>query len=144
VLEPLVRGLPGIQTHASTGAGRVYVLPQMAPQHVAEPGTEWPSVFDEKNDRIDLGGVRVVRTVGFNMRHRFLSLDTRMTFETSADGTTWTKVWDDWTGAPAVAGVLRDAVSAPVRMTLPDVAARYVRFGPAPNWLRREIRFYGP
>jgi hypothetical protein len=31
-----------------------------------------------------------------------------------------------------------------VRITLPDVTARYVRFGPAPEWLRREIRFYGP
>jgi hypothetical protein len=55
-----------------------------------------------------------------------------------------TTVWEALTGAPAVAAVLRDAVRAPVRITLPDVTARYVRFGPAPEWLRREIRFYGP
>ncbi len=144
VLEPLVRGLPRIQPHASTGAGRVYVLPRLPPERVAEPGAEWPSEFDQKNERVDLGEVRIVRTVGFNMRHRFLSLDTRLEFETSVDGTNWTTVWDDWTGAPAVAAVLRDARWAPVRITLPDVPARYIRFGPAPDWLRREIRFYGP
>jgi hypothetical protein len=116
----------------------------MAADRVAEPGTEWTSTFDEANGRIDLGEVRIVRTIGFPIRHRFLSLDTRLSFETSLDGTSWTTVWEDWTGAPAVAAVLRDAVVAPVRITLRDVSARYVRFGPAPPWLWREIRFYGP
>jgi hypothetical protein len=143
-LERLVRELPGIQAHTSTGAGRIFVLPRMAPERVAEPGPEWPGAFDQGNGRIDLGEVRVVRTIGFDMRHRFLSLDTRMRFEMSLDGSSWTTVWEAWTGAPAVAAVLRDAVRAPVRITLPDVTARYVRFGPAPEWLRREIRFYGP
>jgi hypothetical protein len=116
----------------------------MAPERVAEPGPQWPGVFDQGHGRVDLGEVRVVRTIAFDMRHRFLALDTRMVFEMSVDGATWTKVWEGWTGAPAVAAALRDAVRAPVWITLPDVAARYVRFGPAPEWLAREIRFHGP
>jgi hypothetical protein len=86
----------------------------------------------------------VIRTIGFTMWHRHLELAPRVTFETSADGVTWTKAWEDWTGAPVFAAVLRDARAAPVRIALPDVSARYVRFGPAPEWLWEEIRFYGP
>jgi hypothetical protein len=32
----------------------------------------------------------------------------------------------------------------PVRLTLPDVPARYIRVHPAPRWLEREIAAYAP
>jgi hypothetical protein len=144
-LKALVRDLPGIQRHTTTGAGNVYVLPQAPPARVAEPGTEWPSIeqVEQGTRRLDLGAVRIVRTIGFDVHHHYHDLDTRLTFEMSVDGTTWTTVWDDWTGAPVFAAVLRDAQLAPVRITIPDVAARYFRFGPAPEWLWKGIRFYG-
>jgi MFS family permease len=144
-LTALVRDLPGVQRHTVTGAGQVYILPQAPPSRVAEPGTEWPSIeqVEQSTRRIDLGAVRIVRTIGFELYHHYHDLQTRMTFETSLDGKTWTTVWDDWTGALALAAVLRNAQVAPVRITLPDVSARYIRFGPAPEWLWKEIRFYG-
>ena len=145
-LKQLVSELPGVQRHMTTGAGEVYVLPQSAAVRAAEPGAELPSLEqgEGQSRRIDLGASRVIRTVGFTMRHRYLELAARMTFETSVDGVTWTTVWDDWTGAAVFAAVVRDARSAAVRIALPDVSARYVRFGPAPGWLWREIKFYGP
>lgn len=143
-LEAVVRGLPGIQRHSTTGGGQIYVLPKKPATRVADGGVEWPGGFDEQRGWIDLGAVRVVRTLGFNMRHRFLSLDRRMAFDVSTDGATWTRVWEDWTGAPAVAATLRDPLLAPVRLPLPDVPARYIRFGPAPAWLWRELEVYGP
>jgi hypothetical protein len=143
-LDRLVRELPGVQLQASTGAGRLYVVPRMPPVRVAEPGPQLPSTLLIEQQRIDLGAERVVRTIGFDMRDRYVDFDVRIALETSVDGVTWTTVWEDWTGAPALSAVLRDPRSAPVRITLPDVTARYVRFGPAPAWMWREIRFYGP
>jgi len=145
-LKQVVRELPGIQRHMTTGAGEVYVLPQSAAVRETEPGAELPSleVGEGQSRRIDLGASRVIRTIGFTMWHRHLELAPRVTFETSADGVTWTKAWEDWTGAAVFAAVVRDARSAPVRIPLPDVSARYVRFVPAPEWLWREIKFYGP
>jgi hypothetical protein len=143
-LEALVRELPGIQWHSTTGGGHMYVMPRMPATRVAEGGIEWPGSYDEPNGRVDLGEVRVIRTIGFPMRHRFLSLHPRIAVDVSPDGAAWTRAWEDWTGAPAVAGVLHDPLLAPVRIPLPDVAARYVRVAPAPAWLWREIRFYGP
>jgi hypothetical protein len=143
-LDRLVRALPGVEHHATTGAGRMYVLPRMPRVRVAEPGAELPSMLQLEQGRIDLGAERIVRTIAFDMRYRFLDLETRMAAETSLDGTAWTTAWEGWTGAPAFAAMLRDARAAPVRLTLPDVKARYVRFAPAPQWLWREVRFYGP
>jgi hypothetical protein len=53
-------------------------------------------------------------------------------------------VWDDWTGAPVVGAALLDPAAVPVRLTLPDVHARYVRVRPAPRWMPREIAAYSP
>jgi hypothetical protein len=145
-LRELVRAQPGAQRHMTTGAGEVYVLPQSAAVREAEPGAELPSREEGEGQsrQIDLGASRVIRTIGFTMWHRHLELAPRVTFETSADGVTWTKAWEDWTGASVFAAVLRDARSAPVRIALPDVSARYVRFGPVPEWVWSEIKFYGP
>jgi hypothetical protein len=141
-----VRGQPGIERHQVTGAGEVYVLPPTPQERQAARGALWQATVDDSagGRRIDLGGVRTIRTIEFPMRDRYVSLYTRMAFETSVDGTGWTTAWEDWTGGPAVAAALRDAREAPVRITLADVSARYLRFGPAPEWLWKEIRIYGP
>ena len=52
--------------------------------------------------------------------------------------------WESWTGGPALAGALENALENPVRITLPDVTARYLRIHPAPRWLARELTVYGP
>jgi hypothetical protein len=142
----LVRGLPGVEQHQVTGAGEVYLLPPTPQERAAARGVFWSARIEElaRGRRIDLGAVRTIRTIEFSMRDRYVSLHTRMAFEASIDGANWSTVWEDWTGGPAVAAALRDAREAPVRITLPDVAARYLRFGPAPEWLWREIRVYGP
>lgn len=145
-MQPLVRELPGIERRQTSGAGEVYVLPALPAARDAELGAPLPVRIDgtAADRRLDLGSVQVVRTIAFPLRWHYMSLHTRMAFEASVDGVSWSTVWDDWTGAPALAAALRDPREAPVRITLPDVNARYVRFGPAPEWVWREIRLHGP
>ena len=140
----LVRSLPGVQRQQVTGAGELYLLPPGAAEREATNGALWPSTRDERAGHLDLGDVRTIRTLEFPLRDRYFSLHTRMSFEVSIDGTSWSSVWEDWTGALAVAAALRDAREAPVRIAVADASARYVRFSPAPAWLWREIRIYGP
>lgn len=143
-LDRLVRELPGAQAQASTGAGRMYVLPKLPSLRQAEPGPQLPQQVQPEQQRIDLGAERIVRTIAFDLLDRYLEFDDRFGFETSLDGAVWTTAWEGWTGGPALAAVLRDPRSAPVRITLPDVRARYLRLVEAPRWLWDEIRFYGP
>ncbi len=143
-LDRLVRELPAIEARASTGAGRMYVLPRMPADRTAGPGAELPHTLQPERQRIDLRGERTVRTIAFDLLDRYVDFDARVGFQVSGDGTTWTPAWEGWTGAPALAAMLHDPRRAPVRITLPDVRARYVRLDNAPGWLWEEIRFYGP
>lgn len=147
----LVRDLPGVEHHEGTAAGAVFVLPALPRERVAPPGALRETTLQQAPDgdpsqasRVDLGAVRVVRTIEFPMRWRYPSLYTRMAVETSLDGAAWTTAWEDWTGGPALAAVLRDPREAPVRITLADVSARYIRASPAPAWVMRELRVHGP
>lgn len=142
----LVRGLPGIERRTTTGSGEIYVLaPTVLPREITV-GPRLAATLDDAagERRIDLGGPHVLRTIEFPLRDRYMSLYTRMAFAVSNDGQSWTTVWDDWTGGLAMEAALRDGREAPVRITLPDVTARYIRFSPAPEWLWHEIRLYGP
>jgi hypothetical protein len=143
-LDRLVRELPGVQAPVSTGAGRLYVLPRLPSQQVAEPGAELAQTLQPEHQRIDFGTERTVRTIAFDLRDRYFDFGVKVGFQASLDGATWTTVWEGWTGAPALAAMLRDPQAAPVRITLPDVRTRYVRLDNAPGWLWDEIRFHGP
>ncbi len=143
----LVQSLPGIEPLGGLAGGLIYALPA-APKPVQPvPGPRWP---DQRRQvgrfevELDLGTPRTVRTVAFPLRWHFRELDPRIRIQGSTDGTTWTTVWEDWTGGPAVAAALEDPLGAPVRLTIPDREMRYVRVYPAETWLQRDIAVYGP
>lgn len=146
-LRRLVEGLPGIEARGVSSGGALFVLPARPASRVAPVGDPWPASIREvaRDDiEIDLGEPRVVRTIGFHLQWHYLDLDRRIAIEASVDGQRWSSIWEDWTGGPAFAAALTDPREAPVRLTVPDVTARYVRVHPAPLWLRRAIRIYGP
>ena len=146
-LQDLVRGLPGIEPRGGSSGGALFTLPAAPGSRVAPTGEAWPAtVRDSGRDtlEIDLGQSRVIRTIGFALRWRYRELDSRIDIETSTDAEQWQTVWEDWTGGPALAASLEDPLETPVRLTVPDVTARYVRVHPVAPWMRREIRVYGP
>jgi hypothetical protein len=145
-LRRLVETLPGVESKGGTGAGSLFVLPAQPARPRPRPGPKLPGTIapvDRNHVEIDLGAERVVRTVEFPLRWHAAELDPRVAVEASVDRQTWTTVWEDWTGGPALAGALEDPLVAPVRMFLPDVRARYLRVHPAPRWLREELAVYG-
>ncbi len=85
-----------------------------------------------------------MRTLEFPLRSRWQEFGRRFAIETSADGTTWQTVWEDWTGGPAIAAALEDQVKVPVQLVLPDVTARYLRLHPVEEWLLEELVVKGP
>jgi len=143
----LVQGIPGIQPHGSSSGGALFVLPAQPAARAAPVGDPWPMTFraaplDYLN--IDLGAPRVVRTIGFALRWRYVQFERRLAMEGSLDGQAWWTIWDDWTGGPAFVAAVQQPLEVPVRITVPDVTARYIRVHPAARWLPREIKIYGP
>jgi hypothetical protein len=146
-LRHLVEGLAGIEARGASSAGMTYVLPGVAAAHVAEAGAPWPVVVRSVNRfevTLDLGGPRVIRTIGFPLRWHFAELDPRIRVQASGDGVAWSTVWEGWTGGPALAAALEDPREAPVRLTVPDVRARFVRVYPADVFLQRDVNVFGP
>ena len=142
-LLSLVEGIPGIQPRGSSSGGALFVLPAKPAARVAPVGDPWPVTFRAAPKDyldIDLGTPRIVRTIGFALRWRHETFDRRMAIEGSLDGQTWWTIWDDWTGAPAFVAAVEQPLEVPVRITVPDVSARYVRVHPAARWLQREIK----
>ena len=140
--QRLVQSLPGIESRGGSGAGAIFVLPPTPAARLPPSGTAWAASVTEigfERAQIDLGEPRVVRTIGFPLRWHYQELGERLAIEASMDGTTWTTMWEDWTGGPALAAALRNPREVPVRLTVPDVTARYVRIHPAPPWLWREV-----
>jgi hypothetical protein len=143
----LVEGFPGVEQKGGSSAGTIYVLPARAQVHVPPDGVPLPATLTtlpREHAVLDLGSPRAVRTIGFALRWHYPELGERLAIETSLDAVTWTTVWEDWTGGPAIRGALQDPLATPVRIALPDPTARYVRIHPAPSWLTRELTVYGP
>jgi hypothetical protein len=145
-VQRLVEGIPGIQSRGSWSSGAMFVLPALPAARVTPIGEPWPATIGAAAGplTIDLGAARVVRTIGFALRWRYPDLDRRLTIDGSLDGEAWSTVWEDWTGGPAVIAAAQQPLEVPVRLTVPDITARYLRVHPAPPWLRREIKVYGP
>jgi hypothetical protein len=145
-VQRLVEGIPGIQSRGSWSSGAMFVLPALPAARLTPIGEPWPATIGAPGGplTIDLGAARVVRTIGFALRWRYQDLDRRLTIEGSLDGQAWSTVWEDWTGGPAVIAAAQQPLEVPVRLTVPDITARYLRVHPAPPWLRREIKVYGP
>jgi hypothetical protein len=145
-IRRLVEGLPGIQAHGGSSGGAIFVLPAAAERRVAPAGDPLRATIIRDNDSVvlDFGERRTIRTLGFPVRWHYGELATRLIVEASIDRARWSPSWDDWTGAPTLAAALEDPIVVPVRLTLPDVQARYLRVRPAPVWMEREIGAYSP
>lgn len=143
----LVESLPGVERRGSSGSGAIFVLPAGAQVRTAPEGDLVQGMLAELEREhvvVDLGAPHIVRTIGFALRWHYAEFAERLAIETSLDAATWSTAWEDWTGGPALAGALENALENPVRITLPDVNARYLRIHPVPPWLSRELRVYGP
>jgi hypothetical protein len=93
---------------------------------------------------LDFGTTRVIRSLEFPARDRYRSVGRRIAVEVSKDGTNWVHAWEDWTAGAALAGALEDQVLVPVRLLLPDIAARFVRIHPMQDWIVEELKVLGP
>jgi hypothetical protein len=145
-IRRLVEGLPGIEARGGSGGGALFVLPPSPVGRVAPAGDAWPANIVRADDAVvlDLGQQRTVRTMAFPVRWHYGELATRLTMEASIDRASWSTVWEDWTGAPTLRAALADPVVVPIRLTLPDIHARFIRVRPAPLWMQREIAAYAP
>jgi hypothetical protein len=141
-----VRGIEGIEEHGSSTAGSIFVLPARPRGQVAATGQPLAVASTTRQPQehviLDLGRPEIVRTIAFPVRWHYQEMSGRLAIDASDDGTTWKRVWDDWTAAPALAGALEDQKEVPFRVTLPDIRARYLRVHPAPPWLERELAVY--
>ena len=145
--QSIVESVPGVEMDVTTNAGRIYVVPAQPLARVPPAGDELPAAIravPPNAAEIDLGAVRVVRTLGFPLRWHYAELGERFEIEGSVDGRTWTSLWLDWTGGLAMKAALEDPRDIPMRFTLPDVPLRYLRIHPAPVWMQREVKVYGP
>lgn len=145
-IRRLVEALPGVEARGGSGGGAMFVLPASAIRRMPPEGNAWPATVARSGESVllDLGEQRTVRMIGFPVRWHYGELATRLTIETSRDGSSWSPIWDDWTGAPVVRAALADPVIVPVRLTVPDVQTRYIRVRPATPWMQRDIAAYAP
>jgi hypothetical protein len=143
-----VRTLRGIEEQGSSAAGSVFVLPPRPRERIAGFGEQLAiaGITPEPREHavIDLGRVHIVRGISFPLRWHFDETGTHFGVEASGDGHTWSTVWLDWIGALALTGALENQKEVPVRITLPDVTARYLRIHPAPKWMTRELSVHAP
>ena len=146
-LRRYVEALPGIERHGGGSGGVRYVLPPR-PRATAPPtGAPWPFTARpllRQHVVLDLESPRVVRSVEFPLRKNYLHLGERMAIEASSDGVQWTTVWEDWTAGPALVAALEDPKEVTVKLTIPDVSARYLRIHPAARWVWQEMVVRGP
>ena len=85
-----------------------------------------------------------MRGLTINLRWRHAEIGTDSVVETSADGNTWTKVWEGWTGALALSAALEDQRLVAMTIPLTDVRARFIRISTVPLWVGREMTVHGP
>ncbi len=143
----VIESIPGIERGGVSGAGIWYVLRSQPRDRRPQGGTALTfthTTLPRSHVVLDFGTERVVRTLEFPLRSRWQEFGRRFAIETSADGTTWQTVWEDWTGGPAIAAALEDQVKVPVQLVLPDVTARYLRLHPVEEWLLEELVVKGP
>ena len=143
----LIESIPGVERRHGTGAGMSYVLPAQPSERRPRGGAPLHFVATAMPRRhvvLDLGSPRVVRTLEFPLRDRYPELGRRIAIEVSDDAVEWKTALEDWTAGAAIAGALEDQVTIPVRLTLADARARYLRIHPAEDWLVDELRVLGP
>ncbi|HVL68184.1 MAG TPA: hypothetical protein VM364_13055 [Vicinamibacterales bacterium] len=130
-----------------SGLGPVYVVPPQPPLRAAPPGAELPSTPHPAAGgyiAVDLGSVRTVRSIVVDLRWRHQEIGPDTLVEVSTDDVTWTTAWAGWIGGLSVAGAIEHQTLVPLRLTLPDVTARYIRVSPAAPRLGESLRVYAP
>ena len=143
----VIESIPGIERGGISGAGMCYVLRAQPRDRRPRGGAEHAyatTPLPRSHVAVDLGSPRVVRTIEFELRDRWPEFARRVAIDTSADGATWQRIWDDWTGGAAIAGALEDQLRVPVRLILPDVTTRYLRLHPVEPWLLDTLKVRGP
>jgi hypothetical protein len=143
----MVESIPGVQRHELSGAGWSFVLPAQPRERRAPGGLPHRFTTTQLPRRhviLDFGMPQTIRTLEFPLRDRYPELDSRLAIEASDDANRWDMVWEQWTAGAVMAGALEDQVRVPVRLTLPDVRARYLRVHPASDWLINELTVSGP
>jgi hypothetical protein len=143
----LVESIPGVEPRGVSSGGTTYVLPAQQRNRTPVGGTTYAFTstrLPRSHVVLDLSTARVVRGFEFPLRSHYADLGRRVAIETSLDGVEWNTAWEDWTGGVALAGALEDQALVPMRMTLPDVTARYLRIHPAEDWLVEQLRVSGP
>jgi hypothetical protein len=144
--ERMIETIPGIRREGISAAGPVFLLPRQPPAPAAIAGTVLPfrgASFDAQTLQVDLGDIRPLGAIHFDMRNRFRDLGERLRIDGSADGTTWRELWLGWTGEYALDATLRDPRAVTVRIAVADGRARYLRIYPSPAWLQEELRVVG-
>jgi hypothetical protein len=135
----------GGQPQDESGLGPVFVVPPQPREKQPPPGPRLASKPHPQGAgyaAVDLESAQIVRSIELDLTWRYDDVATRSLIETSLDGETWTRAWEGWTGGLAVAGTLEDQRRAPLRFTLPDVRARYLRISPAPPWVAEALRIF--
>jgi hypothetical protein len=146
-LRTLVESIPGVSRIGSGNAGLLFLIPPQPRDRVAPAGSEF-AVSSRSLPRahvvLDLGTVRLVRTLEVRLGRRYLELDGRIAVEKSLDGQQWETVSEDWTGGRLLAAVLQDPRLVPFRIPFADISTRYLRVHPIEPWMLDELRVIGP
>lgn len=133
--------------HEESGTGPVFLIPP-SPQHrtptlgrvLGAVAVRSPAGYA----MLDLGSEQVVRALTINLRWRHAEIGTESLVEVSADGSSWTTVWEGRTGGLALDAALQDQRLVPMTIALPDIRARFIRLSTVPPWVERETTVYGP
>jgi len=142
----MVESIPGIETHGLSAAGSVFLLPAQPQVRLPPAGPALTARVREVGSyrlEADLGAPETITAIEFPLRWRYQDLAARLRIEGSEDGQNWREVWTGWTGGLALEATLADPRTAPVRIGLPYVKARYLRVYPASEWMKTELRVLG-
>jgi len=128
------------------GAGRLYELPPAPFARQITVGAPIAARDLKKGDgwlTLDLGAEHTVRAVELRTRGHVVLLRATLRVEISVNGTAWTVAAEEPTGGLAFTGALADPRWVPVRVTVPDAPARYVRLD-TPAFNGAAVTVYGP
>jgi hypothetical protein len=129
-----------------SSAGRLYVMPAAPFAQQVAVGAPIAIAHGENSGgwlTFDLGTARAVRAVELRTRGHFVLLGATVRVETSLDGISWALAADAPSGALALNGVLREPLAAPVRVSLADPSARFVRID-TPAFGVTAVTVFGP
>jgi hypothetical protein len=141
----MVESVPGIQSHGVSAGGSVFLLPAQPVPRVPPVGEAVTAQVRDAGRYLlefDVGRSLILSTLEFPLRRRYEDLAARLRIEASEDGQAWREVWVGWTGGLAVEATLADPGTAPIRIPLPGVTARYLRVYPASEWMKTDMKIH--